>query len=156
MEETRRSSLVDRVRSSFDRQPFMSMIGARLTSVARGSCRIELPYSERLAQQHGYLHAGVVAAVLDTACGYAALSLMDEMSDVLTVEYKINLLSPATGEQFVARGRARRAGKTLTVCQGAMTTLDGDATKTVALMTATIIRVQNANRFDRGSNWRTS
>src|SRR4051812_21455537 len=107
-----------RVRESFGRQAFMATLGARLVHVAPGEVDVELPFDERLEQQHGFLHAGAVAAVLDSACGYAAYSAADGEVDVLTVEYKINLLEPAVGERVVARGRVVRRGGRLTVCQG--------------------------------------
>src|SRR5262245_31586113 len=105
------------VRDSFARQPMMATIGARLSHVGAGEVHIRLPYRADLTQQHGFLHAGAVATALDSACGYAAFSLMPEGSGVLTIEYKINLLAPARGEELIARGRVIRAGRTITVCQ---------------------------------------
>src|SRR5215470_13524581 len=102
----------ERVRQSFSSQAFMSTLGAELTAVGHGSVEIRLPFSARLTQQHGYLHAGAIAAILDSACGYAALSLAAEGKDVLTVELKENLMAPAAGEVFIARAHVKRAGKT--------------------------------------------
>jgi uncharacterized protein (TIGR00369 family) len=95
----------------------MALLGAELAHLAPGEADISLPFDERLTQQHGYLHAGVVATIADSACGYAALTLMDEDAAVLTVEFKISLLEPAVGERLVARGRVDRAGRTLTFCR---------------------------------------
>lgn len=106
-----------RVRASFGRQRFMATLGARLTRVEPGLCEIELDYHEALTQQHGYLHAGVSASVADSAGGYAAYTLMPAGSSVLAVEFKVNLLEPARGSRFVARGRVLRAGKRLSVCE---------------------------------------
>ncbi|MBN9420796.1 MAG: PaaI family thioesterase [Candidatus Eremiobacteraeota bacterium] len=117
----------------------MATLGASLASVEPGEVVIELGYSEALAQQNGFLHAGVTTAVVDSACGYAALSLMPEGSDVLSVEFKVNLMAPAAGSRFRAVGRVVKSGRTLTVCQGEMVALDSG--KTVALMTATMIAV---------------
>jgi uncharacterized protein (TIGR00369 family) len=125
-----------RVRDDFARQAFMTLIGASLVRVGEGEVEIALPFRGDLVQQNGVLHAGVLAAIADSACGYAALSLMPEESNVLSVEFKINLLAPAAGERFIARARVLRPGKTLTV-----TTADvlADA-KLVATMLATMIR----------------
>ncbi len=128
-----------RVAESFARQTFMATLGATLVSVTAGEVVIELCGREDLVQQNGFLHAGVTTAVVDSACGYAALSMMPEGADVLSVEFKVNLLSPAAGSRFRAVGRVVKAGRTLTVCQGEMIALDSG--KTVALMTATMISV---------------
>jgi len=132
----------ERVRESFARQTLMKTIDARLQSVAPGSVVIELPFHDGLTQQHGYLHAGVVTSIADTACGYAALTLMPEEADVLSVEYKINLLSPARGEKFIARASVKRAGRTLTVCEAEVFAVNGDEEKLVAAMLATMMAVR--------------
>src|ERR671920_957713 len=121
-----------RVRESFARQRVMGTIGARLSRVAPGEVEIELPFRGDLTQQHGYLHAGVVAAVVDSACGYAALSLAPAGAEVLSVEFKLNLLSPAAGESFAARARVVRAGRNITVCAGDLYALKGGGEKLVA------------------------
>ena len=105
-----------RVRKNFSEQKVMRLIGARLTKVTAGECEIIVPMSEDLAQQDGFMHAGIVTTVLDSACGYAAYTLMPESSRVLSVEFKVNLLAPAKGEIIRASGGVKRAGKTLTVC----------------------------------------
>src|SRR5262245_45109065 len=107
-----------RCRASFARQQAMATIGARVRSVAAGDVELEMPFSDKLTQQHGFIHAGVITMLADTACGFAALSLMPDDAAVLTTEFKINLLSPAKGECFVARGKVVRPGKKLMVCLG--------------------------------------
>jgi uncharacterized protein (TIGR00369 family) len=103
------------VRSSFSQQAIMKLIGAELTRVEPGMVEIRLPYRADLTQQHGYLHAGIVTAIADSACGYAAFSLMPAGSEVLSVEFKVNLLRPAKAKAFLARAEVIKAGKTLTV-----------------------------------------
>jgi uncharacterized protein (TIGR00369 family) len=132
----------ERVRESFARQGYMAAIGAELVHVAAGEVDIELPFSDRLTQQDGYLHAGVVAGATDSACGYAALTTMDAGSEVLTVEFKINLLAPAAGERLVARGRVLRTGRTLTVCRGDAVTISEGREQHVATLTATLIAIR--------------
>jgi len=117
----------------------MAELGAEVVHIAAGEVDIALPFSERLTQQDGYLHAGVVAGAIDTACGYAALTTLDAGAEVLTVEFKINLLAPAAGERLVARGRVLRTGRTLTVCRGDAVTINGGREKHVATLTATMI-----------------
>jgi uncharacterized protein (TIGR00369 family) len=132
-----------RVRESFARQRVMGTIGARLARVAPGEVEIELPFREDLTQQHGYLHAGIVAAVVDSACGYAAMSLAPSGAEVLSIEFKLNLLSPARGASFVARARVKRAGRNITVCTGDLYALDeGAPEKAVATMLATMMTVK--------------
>lgn len=131
-----------RVRESFARQGLMKSIGARILTVAPGEVVIELPTRSDLTQQHGYMHAGIVTSIADTACGYAALSLMAEDADVLSVEYKINLLSPAGGEKLIARGTVKRAGRNLTVCEAEVFAASGDEEKLVAAMLATMMTIR--------------
>jgi len=119
----------------------MSTLGAELTVVGQGRIEIRLPFSAQLTQQHGYLHAGAVISVLDSACGYAALSLAPDNKEVLTVELKVNLLSPAVGNLLVARAQVKRAGKTLTVCTGDAFAITGSEEKVVATMLATIMAI---------------
>lgn len=130
-----------RVRTSFGRQAFLATIGARLIRVAAGEVAIELPFRADLAQQHGFLHAGVVTAIVDTACGYAAYSLMPEDAAVLTVEYKVNFLAPAEGDRLVATGRVIKDGQTITVCTGEVIAALGGQEKLVAVMQATMMTV---------------
>ncbi len=131
-----------RVRESFARQRAMETLGMRLLKVAPGEVEIGLDFNEALTQQHGYLHAGVVAAAVDTACGYAALTLTEAGAEVLSVEFKLNLLSPAAGEGFVARARVVRAGRNITVCAGDLFALKGGGgEKPVATMLATMMMI---------------
>ena len=129
----------ERVKESFSRQAFMSMLGAELTSVVEGGVEIRLPFSPRLTQQNGFMHAGAITAVLDSACGYAALTMAAEDKDVLSVEFKVNLLSPAVGETFYARAQVKRAGQTLTVCTADAFAVSQGKEKLVATMLATIM-----------------
>ena len=106
-----------RVRDSFARQPMMTHLGATLAAIEPGFCEIHLPWRRALTQQHGYIHGGALAAIVDSAAGYAAFSLMPADAAVLTVEYKLNLIAPADGELLIARGRVVKPGRTLTVAQ---------------------------------------
>jgi uncharacterized protein (TIGR00369 family) len=118
-----------RVRESFSRQGFMRHLGAEVAALGPGECEIKVPYRKEMTQQHGYFHAGVTAAIADSACGYAAYGLMPVTSSVLTVEYKINLVAPATGEMLIARARVVRSGKTLKICAADVVTVkDGKET----------------------------
>lgn len=132
-----------RVRESFAAQAFMSTLGAELVSVAPGEVTIHMPYSPTLTQQDGFLHAGVVTSIADTACGYAALTLMPQGSEVLSVEFKVNLLSPAVGEGFIAHGEVIKPGRTLTVCRGDVFAVKDGAEKLVMTMLATMITRQH-------------
>jgi uncharacterized protein (TIGR00369 family) len=134
------SAVVARVRASFARQGAMETLGAELVDVAGGRVAIALRIDPRLSQQDGFLHAGVVVAALDSACGYAALTLMPDEAEVLTVELKVNLLAPARGERLVAEGEVLRAGRTLTVCRGDAHAEQGAERVHVATMLATMVR----------------
>jgi uncharacterized protein (TIGR00369 family) len=129
-----------RVRASYARQGAMATFGAELADIAAGRVAIALPIEPRLSQQDGFLHAGVVIAALDSACGYAALTLMPEDAEVLTVELKVNLLAPASGDSLVAEGEVVRAGRTLTICRGDAYAEQGVERTHVATMLATIVR----------------
>ena len=130
-----------RVRDSFGRQSIMTTIGASVQSVRRGEVEIVLPFAAHIMQQHGFIHAGAVATIADSACGYAALSVMPADAAVLTTEFKINLLSPAKGERLRAVGRVVRAGKKLVITMGEVFADEGGASKQVALITATMMVV---------------
>jgi uncharacterized protein (TIGR00369 family) len=133
-----------RVRASFERQRAMAFMGAQLSAVAPGSAEIVLPFREELTQQHGFIHAGIITAIADSACGYAALSLMPPGVGVLTVEFKVNLLNPAAGVRFVARGQVVKPGRTIMVCTGEVTAeRDDGAVATVALMQATMMVIRD-------------
>ena len=129
----------DRVRASFARQQAMATIGAELTLVTPGIIEIEMPYSAALTQQHGFLHAGVISTALDSACGYAAFSLMPEDAAVLTVEFKTNLIAPARGDHFLFRARVVKPGRTITVCEAQAFAVEGGKEKLVATMTGTLM-----------------
>ena len=134
------AAIVARVRASFARQGAMATLGAELADVATGRVAISLQIEPRLSQQDGFLHSGVVVAALDSACGYAALTLMPDEAEVLTVELKVNLLAPASGESLVAEGEVVRAGRTLTVCRGDAHAEQGAERVHVATMLATMAR----------------
>ena len=137
--QLRNPSFAEEVTQSFKKQTVMTLIGAELTRVEPGVIEITLPYRDDLAQQHGYLHAGIVTTIADTACGYAAYSLMPPNSEVLSVEFKVNLLRPAKGETFSARGEVVKAGKTLTVVRADVFGCDEDRRELVATMLGTMI-----------------
>jgi uncharacterized protein (TIGR00369 family) len=138
--QTQDSDYERRIRQSFARQRVMQLIGASLSRVEPGGVDIVLPFREDLTQQNGYIHAGIITTVADSACGYAAYTLMPAGSEVLSVEFKVNLLRPAGGEMFVAEGRVLKAGKTLTVTRCDVHGRTGEETKLVATMLATMIR----------------
>jgi uncharacterized protein (TIGR00369 family) len=137
-----------RIRKSIGRQTLLSTLGVSIAGLSAGHVELDLPYRADLCQQNGYLHAGAVTALADSACGYAAASLMPDDRDVLTVEFKVNLLSPARGDRFRAVGDVVRAGRTLTVCSAEVVAWadDGDGNPSaslvrVALMQATMMAV---------------
>ncbi|KAB2932134.1 MAG: PaaI family thioesterase [Candidatus Contendobacter sp.] len=128
------------VRASFERQGLMKMLGATLDRVEPGAVDISMPYSESLTQQHGFLHAAAITAIADSASGYAALSLMPVGSEVLTIEFKVNLLRPAAGTRFVAEGRVIKPGKTITVSRTDVFAHADDGVPTlIATLIATMI-----------------
>lgn len=137
------------VRGSFAQQGLMSHLGATLRSVAPGAVEVEVGFRDELTQQQGFFHGAVTTAIADTACGYSALTLMPAGSEVLSVEFKINLFAPARGERLIARGQVIRSGRTITVCHGdvyAVTggmegAIQGGVESHCATMTATMIRV---------------
>jgi uncharacterized protein (TIGR00369 family) len=136
-----------RVRDSFARQPAMQLIGARVARVEPGYCEIELPYRRDLTQQHGFFHGGFTSAIADTAGGYAAFSLFPAEDSILTAEYKINLLAPASGEALLAIAQVKKSGRTLTICDlEVMAVQDGGQTL-CACGLGTFIRL--AGRPDR-------
>lgn len=130
-----------RVRASFGRQRFMTSLGASLEKVEAGVVWIRLPARDDLTQQHGFMHAGAMASVADSACGYAALSLMPPGADVLSIEFKINMLSPAKGDSVVARAEVIRAGRKIMVCRADVFSVAGGDEKLVAAMQATMMVV---------------
>ena len=133
-----------RIADSFGAQGLMATLGARLALVAEGEVHIALPFATGLSQQLGYVHAGAITSILDSACGYAALTKAPAQCEVVTAEFKINFLRPALGEHFLAIGKVQNAGRLLTVCTGEVRAFAGAATayKVVALMQATIANVR--------------
>jgi uncharacterized protein (TIGR00369 family) len=141
-------AFAERVRASFARQGLMRTLGAELVGVAPGAVEIALPASAAVTQQHGFVHAGAVAAIADSAAGYAALTLLPQGVGLLTTEFKINLLAPAVGERMLARGRVVRAGRTLTVAQTEVFAAAGGEEKLVALLTATLMALTGRDGVD--------
>lgn len=130
----------ERVRASFARQPTMQTLGVEITRLEPGEIELAMPYQQAFTQQHGFIHAGIIATALDSACGYAAFSLMPADAAVLTVEFKTNLLAPAQGERFLFRARVVKPGRTLTVCDAqALALTGGDDGRLVATMTGTLM-----------------
>ncbi|HTZ24606.1 MAG TPA: PaaI family thioesterase [Streptosporangiaceae bacterium] len=137
-----------RIREGIRRQTLLTTLGISIAELAVGRVMLDLPYRADLCQQNGYVHAGAITALADSACGYAAASLMPEDRDVLTVEFKINLLAPARGDRFRATGEVIRAGRTLTVCSAEVVAWADDIAGNpevslvrVALMQATMMAV---------------
>jgi uncharacterized protein (TIGR00369 family) len=137
-----------RVRDSFEKQRLMTTIGAQLTDVQPGVVTIRLPFRDDLTQQHGFLHAGTIASVADSACGYAALSLMAADAGVLSIEFKINMLAPAKGDAIIARGAVIRSGKTIMVCRADVHAVTGNEEKLVAAMQGTMMVVEGRGLND--------
>lgn len=129
------------VRESFSRQGFMKTLGAEISVLDHGQVEISVGYRPTLTQQNGFIHAGVLTSILDSACGYAAMSVGPEKHDVLSVEFKVNLLAPAEGERFVARAAVKRAGKNLTVCAADAFAIQNGQEKVVATMLATMMNI---------------
>jgi len=130
-----------RVHAGFAAQSLMRTLRATLAKVAPGEVHIELPFNDALTQGNGFHHAGVTTAIVDSACGYAAYSLMPKNTSVLTVEFKVNLINPAKGERFLAVGRVIKPGRTLSICSGEVTAFEKGETRLVAMMQATMMQV---------------
>lgn len=137
------SEIEERISSSFQTQELMTTLGASLALIEDGEVHIALPFSKQLSQQHGYVHAGAITTIVDSACGYAALTKAPPEHEVVTAELKINFLRPAVGEHFLAVGKVQNAGRLLTVCTGEVRALSGATGlyKVIALMQATIVNV---------------
>lgn len=141
--EATNPTFVEEIKESFVKQTIMTLIGGELTRVEPGVIEISLPYRTDLTQQHGYVHAGIITTIADSACGYAAYTLMPPGSDVLAVEFKVNLMRPAKGEMFVARAEVIKSGRTLTVVRADVHALSsGDKSELVAIMQGTMMRLQ--------------
>ena len=130
-------TLYDQIRSSFVRQNFLALLGAELESVEPGRVVISCRRREDLTQQQGFLHGGLVTSIADVTCGYTALTVIPERQEVLTVEFKINLLRPVTGRKIIAAGSVIKAGKSLAITEAEVT--DADSGKIVAKMLATMV-----------------
>jgi len=142
-------TIEQRVRASFDRQQLINTLNGKITYIGPGELHIEAPFDERFTQQDGFLHAGIVTTLIDSACGYAAYTLMPADSRVLSVEFKVNFLNPAQGENFRAEGRVVKSGRTISVCEGKLFALQHEQEKLVAMMQATMICISAA--VERGA-----
>ena len=131
-----------RIRTSFGRQKMIESLNGRIAYIGPGELHIEAPFDERFTQQDGFLHAGIITTLMDSACGYAAYSLMPADSRVLSVEFKVNFLNPARGERFRAEGRVAKSGRTISVCEGKLFALQNGRDSLVAMMQATMICVR--------------
>jgi uncharacterized protein (TIGR00369 family) len=136
----------ERVAESFGRQRAMGTLGITITRLAAGEIELSMPYAEATTQQHGFVHAGIITTALDSACGYAAFSLMPAEADMLTVEFKTNLLAPARGQRFVFRARVVKPGRTLTVCDASAFAVEGGVEKLIATMTGTLMTLATSPR----------
>ena len=132
-----------RVRASFSQQGMLAALGAQIGLLRAGEVHLDAPYDARFTQQDGFLHAGIVTTLMDSACGYAAFTLMPAASRVLSVEFKVNLLSPARGERFRAEGRVIKAGRTITVCEGKLFSIEKEEETLCAIMQATMICIRD-------------
>jgi uncharacterized protein (TIGR00369 family) len=140
--QTTNPTFVEEVKDSFDKQIVMELIGGELTRVEPGVVEISLTYRSDLTQQHGYVHAGIITTIADSACGYAAYTLMPPNSDVLAVEFKVNLMRPAKADTFVARAEVIKSGRTLTVVRADVHAITADQRELVAIMQGTMMRLQ--------------
>lgn len=141
-------TLLARVQTSFDRQGLMATLGATLRLVEPGKVMISMPFSTHLSQQHGFIHAGAITSIVDSACGYAALTLMPPGKAVLTTELKINLMAPAAGERFEAEGKVIRAGKRVHVVMGEVFAISGEHRKPIAVMLGTMMVIDAEGMAD--------
>ncbi|UJW75743.1 PaaI family thioesterase [Rhizobium sp. SL42] len=137
------SDTVDtRIRESFARQGAMETLGAELTRISQGVVEIELPFDQKLTQQHGFLHAGVISAALDTACSYAAYTVIEPDASLLTIEFKVNLMSPGRGDRFLFRGEITKPGSNIIVADGRGYALTDGPAKLIASMTSTMMVIR--------------
>ncbi|MBM3406646.1 MAG: PaaI family thioesterase [Betaproteobacteria bacterium] len=132
------AQFAERIRTSFARQPAMTTIGATLVRVAPGEVEIQMPFGAHITQQHGFIHGGILGTALDSACGFASLTLMPADAGILTIEYKLNLLAPGRGEWFRFVGRVRKAGRTITLADADAIAVEASGReRLIATMTAT-------------------
>ena len=129
----------ERVQASFARQQAMNTLSISIDRLEPGEIELAFPYQEQLTQQHGFVHAGIIATALDSACGYAAFSLMPAEAAVMSVEFKVNCLAPAEGERFQVVGRVLKPGRTIFVTEGEVFAIQGDRIKRIATMTCTLM-----------------
>ena len=147
MAEEDRDDFRQRIRWNFERQAAMTTIGAELTRVEHGVVEVELPFDLRLTQHHGILHAGIISAALDTACGFAAYSVIDPEASILTIEFKVNLMSPGRGDRFLFRGEVTKPGSTIIVADGRGYAIGDGPVKLIASMTSTMMVVRDREGF---------
>ena len=141
MTEFRNPEAVARMHADFARQGAMASLGITVADVAPGRVTLAMPFNPNFTQHHGFIHAGVITTAMDSACGFAAFTLMDADAEVLTVEFKSNFMSPAAGQQFRFEGEVIKSGRTLTFTQGRAIAISDGAEKTIATMTATMMAV---------------
>ena len=141
--EPKDSAFREKVKSSFDRQQCMATLGIEISKIEPGMIELIMPYAEPYTQQHGFIHAGIISTALDSACGYAAFSLMPVEAAVLTVEYKINLLAPAKGEDFIFRAEVVKPGRTLTLCDARAYGRTAGSKQLIATMSGTMMALYN-------------
>ena len=132
-----------KVQESFERQQFMHHINAHLVDVQPGYCEIEIPYASELSQQHGYFHAGIIGTLADNTAGYAAFSLMEENSSIVTVEYKLNIMSPGDGDKLIGRASVLKKGRTLTICRSDIFIVKNGVERLCAAAQASLIELRN-------------
>ena len=132
-----------KVEESFHRQNFMKLIHARLIDVKPGYCEIHIPYNSTLTQQHGFFHAGIISTIADNTSGYASFSLMDENSSILTVEFKLNLISPGDGDMLIGKSNVIKHGKTLTICRAEVYVVKNGKETLCAASQSTLIELKN-------------
>ena len=139
-----------KIEDSFNRQGFMKLIGAKLVDVQVGYCEIEVPYRKDLTQQHGFFHAGVISTIADNTAGYAAFSVIEESSSILTVEFKLNLMSPGDGEKLIGKSKVLKHGRTLTICRSEVYVEKEGVKKLCAAAQSTLIELKNTS--DKAEN----
>lgn len=140
-------NFINRVTDSFARQKFMELIHAKLFKVEPGFCEIHIPYDLSLTQQHAFFHAGIVGTIADNAAGYAAFSLMDNNSSILTVEFKLNLIAPADGELLIGKAKVLKYGRTLTICRSDVFIVKAGVEKLCAASQSTLMELPNKSDY---------
>ncbi|TMU50368.1 PaaI family thioesterase [Flagellimonas algicola] len=141
--EPKTTDFKKKVEQSFYRQKFMELISAKLIDIKPGFCEIQIPYDPTLTQQHDFFHAGIISTIADNAAGYAGFSLMEENSSILTVEFKLNLISPGDGELLIGRSNVLKNGRTLTICRSEVFIVKNGEEKLCAASQSTLIELKN-------------